>query len=755
MVSRRSLSTRSLSSDELSRRVPLLRGASSDQLSSCVDLASLDGGRSEHARQPRLSDRRAFARSASSEQLLHRAVPLSVRKQPERIGSDTSLDTSSLPRRGRKRLERNGVPSTSSTSVRSLNSSSHGSSSDFSYGESSFYEKRKGTTAPATCIPIARRGKLVTTIGMLALFCVASLFVQNFVFVSNPLKKQLASRKSKAKRSRRPVKSSSLKHGKLDQTAKDPTDPPETSQSRFELNRKALEDYQSEHGTDSVRKIITAYTEPPLQDTVPGTGSRDNPADPSFGAVPTFKIPLPRRPHRPDHLQMHVYPAAQSCHDLPAKFPVDRGLQLDPQTGEPIVWNVGHEATPPDFPQTQAPYCPVELDPFLPWIHDVVPSIDGTKIQFVAQNMRRCRTGPAHTDNVNRLVPQVTLLQAVSVQRINESVARALAPDLWTNNAGADSTESSPRYRLAPMDEASTDGRETRFVCRFHSVRVVDGKLQTVHLGETLSVFPFNYEFLSYRKSMRALLTPRGNDAGFFWSSSLQFECPVPKNDELRRAIASGRTTLSDGTPVVHVDIAPIRTSVRYDEVYLTTDQIGPKPGLPLFDPIQRWGNDNVLPRFEASGRWANIPICRPPNPSNATVVPKREESNRRVRGEVKQVRSQSSEAGKPHFLSACLWASAEFKQRGESKLKNTDTVARIQEWIEFHLLVGFDHIYVYDNTGAHTNETSFEKILSQYPASQVTRIDWPSTVCNNNRPNDESAGERSSQYAAETSCRV
>jgi hypothetical protein len=36
-----------------------------------------------------------------------------------------------------------------------------------------------------------------------------------------------------------------------------------------------------------------------------------------------------------------------------------------------------------------------------------------------------------------------------------------------------------------------------------------------------------------------------------------------------------------------------------------------------------------------------------------------------------------------------------------------------------------------------------------------VTRIEWPSKVCNNNPNNVDSPGERSSQYAAESSCRL
>jgi hypothetical protein len=157
------------------------------------------------------------------------------------------------------------------------------------------------------------------------------------------------------------------------------------STNPYELNAIELEKL----GGQNVRKLITAYTEPHLQDTVPGTGSRGSlDKKKEFGEPPQFIIPLPRRTTRPEDLQMFVYDRAQTCFDLPAKFPVDRGLQFD-ENGTVIFWNVGNDATPPDFPIQQAQFCPVELDPFLPWIHDVFPSADGKRIEFIAQNMRR------------------------------------------------------------------------------------------------------------------------------------------------------------------------------------------------------------------------------------------------------------------------------------------------------------------------------------------------------------------------------
>lgn len=158
-----------------------------------------------------------------------------------------------------------------------------------------------------------------------------------------------------------------------------------TSTNPYELNAMELEKL----GSIKVRKLITAYTEPHLQDTVSGTGSRGSLNKvKEFGEPPKFIIPLPRRTTRPEDLKIHVYDRAQTCFDLPGKFPVDQGLQFD-ENGKVIFWNVENDATPPDFPIQQAKFCPVELDPFLPWIHDVFPTTDGKRIEFIAQNMRR------------------------------------------------------------------------------------------------------------------------------------------------------------------------------------------------------------------------------------------------------------------------------------------------------------------------------------------------------------------------------
>lgn len=790
-MNRRSLPPRSLSSDQLPRRkspmqtsatdVPLvmddqpsaplrsvLRTASSSTSSKGLkpsttnkDVASIFSNRSISVSEHRVRPSRDLSRHNSSQHLQKR---LSSKRLDslERTTSDASLDTSLLPRRGRKRQGLNNL-SISSRDNNSfiLNNSQHSFSSEESFHAGSFREKTTSSSSHRPR-PINKSTIVLSVIWSLALFCLGGLFAQNYAVITDRSTVKFGDELHRdGKASGEGFIRNQEQHG-AQVTTTQHREKPSKFRNSFVENTKSLEQFQILHGVDSIRKVITAYTESPLLDTVPGTGSRDNPNDKSFGVVPTFIIPLPRRATTPDDLKEHLYPAARTCHDLPAKFPVDEGLQLDAETGQQIVWNLGKEPTPTDFPEAQAKHCPVEMDPFLPWIHDVVASSDGSKIEFVAQNMRRCRTGKAQTDNVNRLVPQVTLMQAVSVQRINESLAQDLAPELWKGDTTAN--DNTARYRLAPLEEASHDGKETRFICRFHTTRVENGTLVDVILGETLSEFPFNYEFLSYRKEKRSLLSPKGTDGALFWASSLQFNCPTPNITALRTAIALGTTVSQDGSATLHVDIAPIRTSVRYDEVYLSDNQIGPHAKR-VFDPVTRWGAANVLPRFEASGRWANIPICRPPKSivqkemtTSLAKSVKDEQNVNSVWTESTSLRLPQSTNGsstKLHYLSACLWASAEFKQRGESRLKNSDTTDRLQEWIEFHLLAGFDHIYVYDNSGAHTNETSLEPILNQYPSTQVTRIDWPSTVCNNNRPSDDSPGERSSQYAAETSCRV
>jgi hypothetical protein len=492
--------------------------------------------------------------------------------------------------------------------------------------------------------------------------------------------------------------------------------------SSFKIDKDKAEAALLNYGASTIRRIVTAYVEPPMNDKVPGTGSQGDPKDEKDkGTPPEFVVPLPLRTNSPGDLLPFVYPNLQTCHDVPSKIPVDRGLQLD-KDGKPLVWNVGDTPTPEDFAMQEAPYCPVDADPYLPWLHDVFPSVDGSKIIFIAQNKRRCNSGTKFRKDLKRLEPQVALMQPISVQRISEDEARAIAPELWH----PEQVDKTPRYRLAPYEESAEDGQSTRFICRFHATDFSEGdrRPRKVVLGETLSTFPFNYEFVSYRKQV-PMLTPKGKDTKTVLTSNLQFECPVPNMNGLSKMIANGETILSDGTPTVHVDLIPIRTPPRYGphEFYFPVGMVEPDAAI-TFDAKERWGDRNVMPRVEASGRWTNIPICFPPSTGSVGEAVIAQDRERRT-----SAQPAATLGKKPHTLSACIWAASSFHTRGAGNPPVSDTMRRLEEWIEFHLMVGFDHIYVYDNSGAYTNETSLAPVLDTYPSSKVTRIDWPSTI--------------------------
>jgi hypothetical protein len=81
-----------------------------------------------------------------------------------------------------------------------------------------------------------------------------------------------------------------------------------------------------------------------------------------------------------------------------------------------------------------------------------------------------------------------------------------------------------------------------------------------------------------------------------------------------------------------------------------------------------------------------------------------------------------------------------------------------LTEWIAFHLMVGLNHVYVYDNIHTFfptsTPVNTLQHIMDLFPDDKVMHIHGPSQVRKNNSPDNPDPGEHSSQYAAETSCR-
>ena len=447
--------------------------------------------------------------------------------------------------------------------------------------------------------------------------------------------------------------------------------------------------------------------------------------------------PLPSRdgPSTRRDLFPVSYPNVRSCSALASQWPID---------------------TPP-----------VDLDPFLPWIHDVFPSSDGRDVIFVAQNRRRCHNGQRRVRNGERLPvgviphqndvhidyaknyhmrPQSALFQHVPLKR--------LPRDSPTNDL------EEPRYRLASHEEADIDGMETRFICRFKSYdpdassssdAEDDGKLSIV--GYSLSRFVVDYDYHTYRKGYRFSATEAGYDNHMIWQSQLLFKCPVPP--DYRDKVRNGDTVVDDYA-TLYVDVIPIRTAPRYTppreflqpryEFHNEIDN--------LFIPDIEWGKEHVLPSIDESGRWENIPVCMP-SLMSIGIVPKGADVSAATIPENESDRKYVAVTGelppKIHKVIACTWASTTFKTRS-NRAQVFDGKRRLQEWLEFNLVAGFDHIYVYDNSGAFTNEDSLADIVDLFPRDRVTRVDWPCKICSNRDGNE---GERSSQYAAESSCRL
>jgi hypothetical protein len=387
--------------------------------------------------------------------------------------------------------------------------------------------------------------------------------------------------------------------------------------------------------------------------------------------------PLPVRNVKAEDLEVTRFPRLSSCSKLPEQWPVD------------------------DYPD----------DPFLPWIHDVFPTEDGKFIQFVAQNRRRCHTGTTREEEkiLEHTEPQVALFQHVPLKKLESS------------------TEGEPRYRLSSHEDADPESIATRFICRFKP----SGKI-------TFSEFNNDYEWTSKQKRQKVIFHENGKDNYQIHTSQLIFRCPVP--DDLTEQIRTGES-VQDDWATLFVDLIPVRTPPRYGipDAFLVPHYAASvkTPEDQLFNPHEEWGEEHILPKLEDSGRWENIPICKP---SLMTYEPE-------------ALKEPKSSEKKTHHLVSCLWASTGYTTRGNRYAIN-DGQRRMLEWITFNKILGFDHFYIYDNSGAFTNQSSLQPIADIFPAD-VTVIDWPSRVCNNNPNNVDSVGERSSQYAAESSCRL
>jgi hypothetical protein len=390
---------------------------------------------------------------------------------------------------------------------------------------------------------------------------------------------------------------------------------------------------------------------------------------------------------------------------------------------------------------TDSGSCPSDGDPYLPWIHDVFPSADGRHVHFVAQNKRRCDTGKNDQAILRFRQGQAALFQHVPIKRVASN-----------NTSISDTSSAEPRFQLTTHDEADADAIATRFLCRFSNGDVVP------------SVYHFDYDWIAHRKRYKGTFHEDDGGIKSIHTSQLLFSCPLP--DTWHETVRKGDHVHNDWTKYF-VDVIPIRTPPRYGKAtrflqpqYRADGLKADHPGEDLFDPVVAWGTNHILPRIEDSGRWTNIPICLPSllqyekgsTIENAVGSAPPPESDTVETPDPLDVHVQSPAPVKKHRMVSCLWASVGYRTRGERFAIN-DGQRRLIEWILYHQdVVGFEHVYLYDNSGAFTNETSLKPVADLFPDT-VTYIGWPSQICNNHPNNRDSPGERSSQYAAESSC--
>ena len=227
-----------------------------------------------------------------------------------------------------------------------------------------------------------------------------------------------------------------------------------------------------------------------------------------------------------------------------------------------------------------------------------------------------------------------------------------------------------------------------------------DGDGRRIVERETLSTYPFNYEYTNWRKRRDVMLKPdgnEGNDNTWYWLATLIYDCPI-QPDVFPSLVPA------DGQGAAVVDVVPICTPARFSELYFRADLAGEAAhtgtefcnkegrngedpnlgckgkdlqGWDAFDADTKWGVEHVLPAVEASDRWVNIPVRRPKTTTTSSNAVRPGCCRRRDHRRHDRLRPPA------HTLVACTWASISFLCRGNNS--------------------GFDHVYVNENSGTFT----------------------------------------------------
>ncbi len=97
-------------------------------------------------------------------------------------------------------------------------------------------------------------------------------------------------------------------------------------------------------------------------------------------------------------------------------------------------------------------------DPYLPWLHNLFVGEDGTRVDVIAQNQRRCHKGIHHREEMRFWEGQVALFQPVVIRHLMAATVNS------TSDRDRDGAQ------LSSHGVADAYGINTRFVCRFKTL---------------------------------------------------------------------------------------------------------------------------------------------------------------------------------------------------------------------------------------------------------------------------------------------
>ena len=90
---------------------------------------------------------------------------------------------------------------------------------------------------------------------------------------------------------------------------------------------------------------------------------------------------------------------------------------------------------------------------------------------------------------------------------------------------------------------------------------------------------------------------------------------------------------------------------------------------------------------------------------------------------------SAVDEHAPPYSLSVCTVMTSDAYLDARFNRSVSDVALRVAEWVEFHLMVGFEHFFVFDNSAVACSRL-YEVLLPYMAAGRVTYVHWPAPLC-------------------------